>query len=250
MRLTILSCQPDAGETVLTHKHASILGPIPEKWSTIPLRGAIIREDSIAGDWGDDSGPVALNVLRSTNFTNDGHFDLSDVAVRYFSTPKAEQLNLKTSDVLLERSGGGPEQPVGRILIAQEDMPGFGFGNFIQRLRPNVEVIIPSYLRWVLHEIHRSGVIERVQYQTTQMRNLDFRDYQRLILPLPPRDEQQKIAALIDRCDNLILLSKRMLGIRGSIHRDDMQGPLNTMKTSLLQNLLTGQTVLTGRLDI
>jgi type I restriction enzyme S subunit len=225
---------------VLTHPFDTILGDIPSGWDVTMIRDVIVRPESISGDWGDDHGAVQLKVLRSTNFTNDGHVDFTDIALRCFSDDKARQLALHTNDILLERSGGGPDQPVGRVVFIGEQLPGFGFGNFIHRLRPDPDRINPKYLRWLLHEIHRSGLIERLQYQTTQMRNLDFRDYLRLFVPLPPPDEQEIVVAAIDRCDDLVLASKRLLGIRRSLHRDEMRGPLNLLKTSLLQNLLVG----------
>jgi len=40
---------------------------------------------------------------------------MSDVATRYFPKDKAASFSLKEGDLLVERSGGGPEQPVGRI---------------------------------------------------------------------------------------------------------------------------------------
>ncbi len=226
---------------MLTHAFDTILGDIPTGWEVAGLRELLIPSESISGDWGDDAGEVELSVLRSTNFTNDGHLDLSDIAIRSFSADKAAQLELRSGDILLERSGGGPDQPVGRVVFVSRALPGFGFGNFIQRLRPDRSKVDPRYLRWVLHEIHRSGVIERLQYQTTQMRNLDFRDYMRLILPRPPTAEQERIAEAIDGCDQVVMVSKQLLGIRRSLHRDEMRGPLNVLKTSLLQNLLTGR---------
>jgi type I restriction enzyme S subunit len=232
---------------MLTHQFATILGDIPSDWSVTPVRDVLIRAESVSGDWGEDTGAVELKVLRSTNFTNDGHLDLSDIAQRWYSEDKAADLALQRYDILLERSGGGPDQPVGRVVFVDHDLPGFGFGNFIHRLRPDVGQIEPRYLRWALHEIHRSGVIERLQYQTTQMRNLDFRDYSRVLLPLPSRDEQERIADAIDRCDEVVMVSKQMLGIRRSLHRDEMRGPLNVLKTSLLQNLLTGRVRLDGQ---
>ncbi len=226
---------------MLTHHDPTILGNIPGDWEIRALWDLVERDQSRSGDWGDNFGEKGLGVLRSTNFTNDGHTDLSDVEKRYFAKSKVELLSLRSGDILLERSGGGPDQPVGRVVLIENDMPGFGFGNFVYRLRPQTSLVSPSFLRWVLHELHRSGVIERVQYQTTQMRNLDWRDYRRLLLPYPDLQEQKRIASLIDTADKLIHASKKLLGIRGSLHRDDMRGPLNILKTSLLQQLLTGR---------
>lgn len=231
---------------MLTHHGHTILGNIPADWSRHQLREVLCLKDCCSGSWGDDRDDEFLQVLRSTNFTNDGHLDLSDVATRWFPAALADRLRLKSGDVLLERSGGGPEQPVGRVVLIEEDMPRFGFGNFIHRLRPNREIVVPGYLRWVLHELHRSGIIERLQHQTTQMRNLEFRDYMRMFVPVPSRDEQESIASAIDECDALIVQAKAMLGIQGSLHRDEMRGPLNTLKKSLLQSLLTGKVRVTA----
>lgn len=227
---------------MLTHKYRTILGDIPPDWVPRSLRDVVRAPESFSGDWGDDRGEVSMVVLRSTNFTNDGHMDLSDAATRWFPADLAQSLQLCSGDILLERSGGGPEQPVGRVLLIDRDMPGHAFGNFIHRLRPDTDKTNPSFLRWVLHELHRSGIVERLQHQTTQMRNLEFRDYMRVPLPFPPTiDEQQAIARTLDQCDGLIASFKSMLGIQGSLHRDDMKGPLNRLKMSLLQNLLTGK---------
>jgi type I restriction enzyme S subunit len=94
---------------------------------------------------------------------------------------------------LLERSGGGPGQPVGRVVVVDDDLAGYGFSNFVQLLRVDSCAICPDFVGWWLYRLHASGVVERLQHQTTQMRNLDWRDYRRLLLPLPPRDEQRLI---------------------------------------------------------
>lgn len=226
---------------MLTHLWHTILGDIPPDWTRKQLKEVLVLSECCSGNWGDDRGDHSLKVLRSTNFTNDGHLDLSDIAIRWFPQVTVDHLQLRGGDILLERSGGGPDQPVGRIVFIEDNMPGFGFGNFIERLRPNQEIVLPKYLRWVLHELHRSGIIERLQHQTTQMRNLDFRDYIRIYIPLPLKDEQQRIANSIDQCDMLIQRAKAMIGIRGSLHRDEMGGSLNKLKKSLLQNLLIGK---------
>lgn len=177
---------------MITHRFDTIIGNIPGDWESAPMRRLLAFHKG--GDWGADEGEVETKVLRSTNFTMEGHLDLSDVAVRYLSPRTAEILEPKKGDLLLERSGGGPTQPVGRIAFIEDDMTGYALSNFVQLLRPNDEEINPEYLGWVLHELNRSGVVERLQHQTTQMRNLDYRDYIRVLVPKPPRPEQDAIA--------------------------------------------------------
>lgn len=146
------------------------MGDIPDDWETIELRDALALHTS--GDWGDDRGEVQCLVVRSTNFTSDGSLDLADVAIRYLSERSAEKLVLREGDLLLERSGGGPSQAVGRIAFVDRDMPGFAFSNFVQLLRPDRTKMDPAYLGWLLYELNQSGICERLQHQTTQLRKL------------------------------------------------------------------------------
>ncbi|MEM5330848.1 restriction endonuclease subunit S [Paraburkholderia sp. JHI2823] len=187
---------------MLTHRFRTILGDIPADWCAAPLR-ALIAEH-FAGDWGNDEGEQAVAVMRSTNFTNNGQLDFSDVATRYFPKEKAEQFELHQGDLLLERSGGGPDQPVGRIGFVENDIPGATVSNFVQVLRPDPEKVDPYFLGWALFELQRTGIVERVQQQSTQMRNLNWRDYQRLMLPRPQVDEQRRIAATLKLADDAI----------------------------------------------
>jgi type I restriction enzyme S subunit len=187
---------------MLTLKEQTMLGNVPKDWDSKPLKN-LLREHC-AGDWGDDGGPNMVKVLRSTNLTNDGHLDLDDIALRALPQRTVELLAPKRNDILLERSGGGPGQPVGRVGFIQADMPGHAFSNFLHLLRPNPDAINPRFLAWVLYRVNRTGRIIRLEQQTTQMRNLHFRDYLTMHLPVPPPDEQAAIARVLDAVDTAL----------------------------------------------
>src|SRR5207302_9522349 len=120
---------------MLTHRHSTIIGDIPDDWETRRLRRVLIKH--AGGDWGNDEGEEEIRVLRSTNFTDSGYLDFADVETRYFKQEKAAQFALKENHILLERSGGGPTQPVGRIGIVESDLPRHWFSNFVQLLQVN-----------------------------------------------------------------------------------------------------------------
>ncbi len=181
---------------MLTLKTATMLGPVPEEWEICSLRELLTAH--FPGDWGEDRGAHMVGVLRSTNLTNNGWLDLSDVAMRGLPPERAEILAPRQGDILLERSGGGPKQPVGRVGIVDHDMPRYAFSNFIHLLRPDHRRIHPRYLGWLLWAVNRSGRILRLEQQTTQMRNLNFREYLLMPLPIPPRPEQERIAEMFD----------------------------------------------------
>lgn len=187
---------------MLTLKQDTMLGNVPKDWGVKPLKALL--ESNAPGDWGDDGGPHMFRVLRSTNLTNERRLDFSDIAIRALKPEKAECLAPRKGDILLERSGGGPDQPVGRIGHVADDLPGHAFSNFLHLLRPNIDEINPSYLSWVLYRVNRTGRILRLEQQTTQMRNLNFRDYLTMPLPVPHSDEQAAIARILDAVDTAI----------------------------------------------
>lgn len=210
---------------MLTHRFKTILGDIPADWQAKPIRALIAEQ--FAGDWGDDDGETVVSVIRSTNFTNDGQLDISNVATRYFPQEKAAQFGLKMGDLLVERSGGGPEQPVGRIGFLDREMPGATVSNFVQVLRPDPDKVDATFLGWALFELQRTGIIERVQQQSTQMRNLNWRDYQRLQLPWPELDEQRCIAAALKLADEAISKAREELDAARDLKRSLLCGLLD-----------------------
>jgi type I restriction enzyme S subunit len=183
----------------------------------MPLRELMAHQFS--GDWGNEDGEVAVPVIRSTNFTNDGNLDFTNVATRFFPKDKAEQFGLQRGDLLIERSGGGPDQPVGRVAFINRDMPSTTVSNFVQVLRPDSEKINAKFLGWVLYELQRTGIIERVQQQSTQMRNLNWREYQRILLPFPRLDEQNRIASALIVADDAIIKARMELDATQMVSR-------------------------------
>lgn len=187
---------------MISHKHDTIIGNVPQDWGTKTL--SEVLSDHFSGDWGTDSGPNPANVLRSTNFADSGSIDFSDVAVRFLDSKQIGKVGLRADDLLLERSGGGPGQPVGRIAFVRDELPHHTVSNFVEVLRPDSTAVVPRFLGWVLFWLNQSGIVERLQTQTTQLCNLTFRDYLRVTLPSPSLDEQTAIARIIDAVDRAI----------------------------------------------
>jgi type I restriction enzyme S subunit len=94
------------------------------------------------------------------------------------------------------------------VVVLGEDLAGYGFTNFVQLLRVDPEIMNPDYVGWCLYHLHASGLVERLQHQTTQMRNLDFRDYLRILLPRPPLHEQNAIADVVQEVADALRTKK------------------------------------------
>lgn len=163
-------------------------------WPTKKLNDLL--ETCDAGVWGKPAmSGKGLFVLRSTNMRNDGHLDFSDVAERKIEGD-IKKFKLSDGDILVEKSGGGPDQPVGRVayFTAPNDR-AYSFANFIQRLRAKSDLIDSHFLFYRLLFLHKIGFTKKLQSQTTGIRNLKLSFYLKTEIPVPSLKTQKQIVA-------------------------------------------------------
>ena len=72
----------------------------------------------LSGEWGtDDESGNGVPVLRTTNFTNEGIVDYSNVVTRTIQKKNIDAKYLRKGDIIIEKSGGSDKQPVGRVCL-------------------------------------------------------------------------------------------------------------------------------------
>jgi len=176
------------------------------KWIQPQLAQLLSHSDS--GEWGEEDLTNGVSVLRSTNMSNDGTVDFGNLTFRAVPEAKRSAKRLEPGDIILESSGGGPKQPVGRVCYFEGDKAEHIVGNFCRRLRPISDFVLPRFLFWRLHYGHCIGDTLRYQTQTTGLRNLQFKSYLNQIIDIPGKAEQLRIVILLDEADRLRRLSR------------------------------------------
>ena len=171
----------------------------------IPLGDVLESFDS--GVWGDEDVEAGISVLRSTNFNADGTLDFTKLTFRVLDARDKSRKLLQAGDILLEKSGGGPKQPVGRVCLFLGDAVPHAFSNFIARLRPG-KAVLSEYLFYYLWQFHRSGKTSHYQKQTTGIRNLEFKRYLTIPVPVYSIEEQQRIVDLLSRAEGIVRLRR------------------------------------------
>jgi type I restriction enzyme S subunit len=162
------------------------------------------------GLWKGEKPPfVNVGVIRNTNFTKEGTLDDSDIAYLDVEAKKLEKRRLQCGDIILEKSGGGPKQPVGRVALFDKKEGEFSFSNFTAALR----ILHPDeldfrYLHKFLHWTYLSGITEGMQSHSTGIRNLDGDAYKAIQVTYPPLPEQQRIVAILDEAFEGIATAK------------------------------------------
>ncbi|WP_338769871.1 restriction endonuclease subunit S [Bernardetia sp. ABR2-2B] len=174
-----------------------------KKYSVIRMKDIITQ--SVAGDWGIDKDLEGFDkclVIRATEFDNLYNLKLTNnrVKYRFISQVKLSKMDLQIDDLLIEKSGGSKDQPVGRIAIITEDIykkHNLAYSNFIHKIRVDSSIINPSYLFVFLKTIHNIKITDLMQSQTNGIRNLIMQEYLSMSIPLPPMEVQNEIATHI-----------------------------------------------------
>lgn len=152
------------------------------------------------GLWKGEKGPfVNVGVIRNTNFTKEGTLDDCDIAYLDVEAKKFEKRKLQFGDIILEKSGGGPKQAVGRVVFFNKESGDFSFSNFTSAIRVrDQKVLAAEYLHRFLHWQYLSGVTESMQSHSTGIRNLNGDAYKAIEVRFPDVREQRRIVALLD----------------------------------------------------
>lgn len=184
--------------------HDPVESELREGWTEAVLEELVIHV--LGGVWGSPgdeevpSGHVRVSVLRGTEFKEWDEERGRTAAERAVTRASLERRELRPGDLVIEISGGGPDQPVGRILLIDETAVQRArhpliCSNFCRQIRLHPEVD-PAYVALVLRHRYERGDFNAWQSQTTNIRNLDFKAFLAgVTLPLPPLAEQRRIAA-------------------------------------------------------
>jgi type I restriction enzyme S subunit len=172
--------------------------------------------NTISGLWTGKKAPFEKAiVIRNTNFTKDCKLDLSDVAVLDVESRQLQTRRLLPGDLIVEKSGGGPKQAVGRVVLFDETDGVFSLSNFTSALRiNNPEVVLPQYLQHFLYFQYASGVTEAMQSHSTGIRNLNIHQFLDICVPLPSIEIQKNVIARLDSAFNEIKLMHRNIDLK------------------------------------
>ena len=188
--------------TNFTNPRSPALGDIPKHWRIESLSTSV--EAQINGVWGKDpNGTDDLPCIRVADFDRENHRIRTDKLTLRSVTPseRAGRI-LRKGDLLLEKSGGGEQQPVGTVVLYDHDFEAV-CSNFVGRMVLR-EGYNPTYLTYLHATLYAIGVNKRSIKQTTGIQNIDHSSYLSELVGVPPPDEQAAIVRYLDAADQKI----------------------------------------------
>lgn len=206
------------------------LGVLPEAWDVTTFGTLFAFTNGINADktaYG--KGIPFINVLEPITYS---HIFGPEISGRVqISTEAAQAYLVKSSDIVFNRtSETDSELGLAAVYLGDERVV---FGGFVIRGRPITDALDPKYSGYALRaKMIRSQIVSMGQGAVRA--NIGQQNLERVIVPVPPKREQQAIAQTLGDVDELIAaLDHLIVKKRG-------------MKKAAIQQLLTGRTRLPG----
>ena len=164
----------------------------------------------ITGEWGteiNENSKNIVSIIRTTNFVNNGKIDIQnkELVRREMDENKIEQKKLKKGDIIIEKSGGSPNQPVGRVVFFNLNSNEiFLCNNFTSILRIK-ENINSKYIFYFLRNSYKNNKVLKFQNKTTGIINLKLQDYLNAsYIYLPELKIQNKVVNILDILETIL----------------------------------------------
>ena len=207
------------------------LGEVPVHWEVKRSKSLLSRNDS--GLWGSDFDDDGVIVLRSTEQTQNGEWNISAPARRRFTTSEYLACHLEEGDLVVTKSSGSALH-IGKTSIVTQAVAVLDccFSNFMQRLRVK-QNMMPRFVWYALN-----GELGRRQFDyysdtTTGLANLNGEVIGRVTLAHPPLSEQTAIVRFLDHADRRIRLYIRS--------KQKLIALLEEQKQAIIHQAVTGQ---------
>ena len=207
------------------------LGRIPAGWEKLPLKFLFSYQSG--GVWGDDERQdehdiICIRVADFDFLRFIAHS--SDYTLRNLPKIK-EELVLSGASILLEKSGGGDQSPVGRAVRYLEKQRAT-CSNFVQKLQTNKKYN-SDFIVLLFSALYSMGVTKKAIKQTTGIQNLDLGYFMRTDIFLPSSEEQKNIVDYInDKVGSIVGTTEK---VEAQIEK------LKEYRSSLIYSAVTGE---------
>lgn len=208
------------------------LGDIPKEWDLVRLKSII--KDNQNGFWGEEEIGDGNDIycIRVADFDYENlSVNTNNLTVRNISNKDQQKAKLVKGDLLIEKSGGGEQQPVGRVVYFDKNINSI-YSNFITKLRVDAKND-PNFIKYVFSWLYSIGVNTRSIKQTTGIQNLDLYSYLCEKVALPDKMIQTRIAEYLDRKISKINM------LSGGLRFQNQK--FQEFRQALISNVVTGK---------
>ena len=170
-----------------------------------------------------------ITVLRMGNITDIGTIDYSNLV--YSSNDEdIKQYSLKKGDLLFNRTNSS--EWVGKTAIYKGEQPAI-YAGYLIRIRPIL--IFSDYLNTVMNSSYYRNWCYNVKTDAVNQSNINAQKLSKLMVPIPPLKEQERIVVEMAKWASLITSIKN--------DKEDLQAAIKQTKSKILDLAIHGKLV-------
>ena|SRR2546426_1890804 len=198
-------------------------------WPEMTLKDSLseIKSGFACGRKVADSGIVHL---RMDNIGTNGRLDLTRITRVDYDKVKAGKWLLKPGDVLFNNTNS--KELVGKSALFTLQDQDYYYSNHLSRIRVRQDVLTPDWLVLCLRRLWQKGFFQRICIQWVSQSAVHPRKLKLAKIPVPPKDEQLRIAAKVERIETRV---RQMSGLM-----EETRNEIEAVSASVLQKALTG----------
>ena len=195
------------------------IGRIPKEWEVVRL-GKVLNEIKY-GVTASVTSNSGIPVLRVTDINDDGYFEPDSILCAELPQTEVEKYRLKVGDLVIARSGA----TAGKVAIYEGIPEILCFASYLIKISPKKSVFSKFLFYFLNSEIGRARLFSGKRGSAQP--NINSQSIKAIKIPLPPLEEQQKIAHVLMNIDKAIEAV------------DEAIAKAERIKKGLIQELLT-----------
>lgn len=199
---------------------------IPDNWKWVYLGNIFMHNAGKALNIKNTKGELREYITTSNVYED--HFELDNLKKMYYTDEEVERYSIKKNDLLVLEGGD-----VGRTAIWDLEM-SYCIQNHIHKLRPYVSTINIKLYFYILNYFKKTGLLKG---KGIAIQGLSSNALHRVLIPLPPIEEQQRI---VERLDVLMKEIDEYEVMEKQLKETKKHFPYN-MKNSVLQYAFQGK---------
>lgn len=192
------------------------IGLLPEEWSLEPFSDIAILKHGFQF-LEEHFTKTGIGVIKIGNLKDGCGLNLSDLTyVQYDRIKRFDKFKLKQGDVLMALTGA----TLGKVCLVNTDIPllqNYRVGNFIPKEKT---------IRKFIYQICQSAIVQQFikdLVNSGAQPNLGKKDFDKILIPLPPKPEQEAIAKVLSDTDTLIEKLEQLIAKKRNVKTATMQ---------------------------
>ena len=170
---------------------------LPDGWKLVRMAD-VVRETQYGTSERANSEENGLPVLRMNNITYSGHINLTHIKWCPITEKDEEKFTVRRGDLLFNRTNS-PEL-VGKTAVWESDEK-YAFAGYLIRVRFKPELALSNYVSTYLNSPYGKTYLFNKAKPSINMSNISASEFLKIPLPLPPLEEQRRIATILDKAD-------------------------------------------------